>query len=497
MRRRSGEDGGPARPGLERDAPRETGSAQGSLFGPDVPSPAAAPPAPGTRSRPLTVAELNRSVQARIEETHPALWIVGEISNLSMRASGHLYFTLKDSASEIGAAMFAAANRRLRFRPENGREVLALGRPTVWVPRGRYQFVVEEMEPRGRGSLLEAFEALKARLAAEGLFAVDRKRSIPLLPVRIGVATSPDGAALRDILRVLHRRHSGVGVVIAPCRVQGEGAAAEIAAAIDDLGRLGGVVVLIVGRGGGSIEDLWAFNEEAVARAIAACPVPVISAVGHETDVTIADFVADLRAATPSQAAEIVVASRDELARRLRAARARLAAETRLRLERARRDCERLAGHPVLAGFPSRLADLGQILDERGEAMASSLAERLATGRTALRELSLRLSPRHLLEVVGRRRDGALSLERRVLAAIGAILMQRRTRAEALAGLLRSLSPLQILDRGYAICLDSARGTVVRSALEMDPGDPVEIRLSRGALDCRVVTARGPQEEPS
>lgn len=456
----------------------------------------AAPPA-GTRARPLSVGELNRTIQEEIEGAHPSVWITGEISNLNRYSSGHLYFTLKDAVSEIAAVMFASANRRLRFRPDDGTQVLASGRPTVWVPRGRYQFLVEEMEPRGRGSLLEAFEALKQRLLAEGLFDQARKRPIPLLPRRVGLVTSPHGAALRDILKVLHRRHGGVDVLIAPARVQGEGAAGEIAAGIDALGRFGGIDVLIVGRGGGSIEDLWAFNEEAVARAIVACPVPVISAVGHETDVTIADFAADVRAATPSHAAEIVVASRADLLDRLDGLQARLGASLRAEITDARRRLERAASRPALAGFPSIVAGHGQTLDDLAARAAASLRDRLSDSKRRASELSLRLAPRHLLEVVRRRRDRVVALARQIVAARPVWIGGRRARLEGAVSLLNSLSPLAVLERGYAICLDPARGRVLRSSDEVHPGQGVEVRLAQGVLECAVVATRATKENAS
>ena len=393
--------------------------------------------------------------------------------------------------------MFAGSNRRLRFAPADGSEVLACGRPTVYVQRGRYQFIVEEMEPRGRGSLLEAFEALKQKLRAEGLFEPARKRPIPLLPRRVGVVTSPDGAAIRDILKVLRRRHAGVDVLVSPTRVQGEGAAQEIVSAIERIARHGGVDVLIVGRGGGSIEDLWAFNEEIVARAIVACPIPIISAVGHETDVTIADFAADVRAATPSQAAEMVVASREELGGRVRALRARLEGASRMTLVRARRSFELLDRRPGLAGFPALIAGHGQALDDLAARLEDSLRERLAVWTRLRRELAMRLAPRHLLEVVRRRRDGAAATRCRAVASIAALLRTRRARIESVSSLLRSLSPLNVLDRGYAICLDPARGGVVRSSEDVRTGDGVEVRLSRGALECNVIRTHPPRSDRS
>ncbi|HKQ97893.1 MAG TPA: exodeoxyribonuclease VII large subunit, partial [Candidatus Polarisedimenticolia bacterium] len=278
---------------------------------------------PGTRRRILTVAELNALVGELLRESLPAVWVEGEISNLRRYPSGHTYFTLKDDQAQVSAVLFRGQASWLKFRPEDGLKVIAHGRVGLYEARGGYQIVVERLEPAGLGALQLALEQLKARLAAEGLLDPARKRPLPLLPRRIGIVTSERGAALRDILRVLERRFAQVGVVIAPARVQGDGAAEEIAAAIAALNRLGGLDALIVARGGGSIEDLWAFNEEIVARAIAASAVPVISAVGHETDVTLADLVADLRAPTPSAAAEMVIVSRREIVDRLASLRTR------------------------------------------------------------------------------------------------------------------------------------------------------------------------------
>ena len=260
-------------------------------------------PRPAPRRRVLTVAELNALVGTLLRESLGVVWVEGEISNLRRYPSGHTYFTLKDDAAQVAAVLFRGQASWLKFRPEDGLKVIVHGRVGLYEPRGGYQVVVERMEPAGLGALQLALEQLKARLQAEGLLAAERKRPLPLLPRRIDLVTSPSGAALRDILRVLERRFAQVGVVLAPARVQGEGAAGEIAAALAALNRLGGLDAIIVARGGGSIEDLWAFNEEIVARAIAASVVPVISAVGHETDVTLADLVADLRAPTPSAAA--------------------------------------------------------------------------------------------------------------------------------------------------------------------------------------------------
>src|SRR5712691_8736350 len=255
----------------------------------------------------FTVSQLTERLRAVVEEQFPAVWVEGEISNFRVFGSGHAYFTLKDEAAQVRGVLFRTRVRRLRFEPGDGQHVLAFGSLEVYAQRGEYQLVVELLEPRGLGALQLAFEQLKQRLGAEGLFETARKRPLPPFPRKIGVVTSPSGAAIRDILRIIGRRFAGLHIVLAPCRVQGEGAAEEIAQGIVGLNRLGGVDVIIAGRGGGSLEDLWAFNEEVVARAIAGSKIPVISAVGHEVDVTIADFVADLRAPTPSAAAELVV----------------------------------------------------------------------------------------------------------------------------------------------------------------------------------------------
>ena len=279
----------------------------------------AAPPAaakPPARTV-YTVSELTAAVARRLEKEFFQVWLEGEISNARPAASGHLYFTLKDDAAQIKAVMFRGNLRLLRFKPADGQHVIARGQLEVYEARGEMQIVCQHLEPRGLGALQLAFEQLKRRLEAEGLFAAARKRPLPLLPRTIGIVTSLEGAAVRDIVRVVTNRHAGLRLLIRPCRVQGEGACDEVARAIRDVSRHPGVDVVIVARGGGSLEDLWAFNEEAVARAIAASPVPVVSGVGHEIDTTIADFAADVRAATPSNAAEIVVARRDELARRI------------------------------------------------------------------------------------------------------------------------------------------------------------------------------------
>ncbi len=392
-----------------------------------------------------TVSDVTAEVRALLEDAFSGIWVEGEVSNFHHHSSGHLYFTLKDQESQIRAVMFRMQNRHLKFKAQDGLAVLVYGELSVYERRGEYQIVVEYMEPKGLGALQLAFEQLKAKLQAEGLFDEARKRPIPMLPGRIGVVTSPVGAAIRDILQVLRRRFAGVDVLIYPVTVQGDQAAPEIVGAIRELNRRGGLDVLILARGGGSIEDLWAFNEEIVARAIADSKIPVISAVGHEVDYTIADFVADLRAPTPSAAAELVIAKKDELAQRLDDLEARMTGVVR----------SRLRGLMVrMAGLDRHLRLLNPI-------------ERIRSQRRRLMELW---------------KDLTVSVDRR-LVVLSAQL-------EPLAGKLDSLSPLAILSRGYSICLRLPGHEIVKDSAGVLAGDEVEVRLHRGSLRCGVREVR-------
>jgi exodeoxyribonuclease VII large subunit len=420
----------------------------------------------------LTVSQLTEQLRSAVEERFPAVWVEGEISNFKIYGSGHAYFTLKDEGAQIRAVLFRNRTRRLRFEPADGQHVLAFGSLEVYAQRGEYQLVVELLEPRGLGALQLAFEQRKARLGAEGLFDAARKRQLPRFPRKIGIATSPSGAALRDMLRVLGRRFAGLHIVIAPCRVQGDGAAGEIAQAIADLNALGDVDVIIVGRGGGSLEDLWAFNEEAVARAIAGSKVPVVSAVGHEVDFTIADFVADLRAPTPSAAAEVVVREKRALADSL--------ADFRLRLARAvarpLRDLERR-----LDQVRGRLARAADGVHRRAAYRVDLLTARL---RAASPYARLR-TDRHRLE----------RLETRLLGVMTRRLAGDRHRLAAAAGRLGSLSPLAVLSRGYSLTR-TPDGRIVRAAGQVAAGDPVSVLLHEGRLDCRVERTREHDDRP-
>ena len=441
---------------------------------------------PGSRDNPFTVVAINAAVRMQVEETWASVWIVGELSNFSGRTSGHWYFTLKDSQAELSCAMFSRENRGVKFEPRAGLEVLARGRLTVYAARGRYQLVVEELLPHREGALQLAFRQLEERLRAEGLFDPARRRPVPMLPRCIGVVTSRDGAAFRDILRVLRDRFASVTVILRDSRVQGEGAAEDIAAGIRDLNEHGRVEVLIVGRGGGSLEDLWAFNEEPVVRAIAGSRIPVISAVGHEVDVTLADLAADLRAATPSAAAEKVIASRAELSVRIGRLRGALVQCARAGIESRRRRAEALARSRALRAEDLRVRDLRQRVDELSwRARQGALA---AAGRAGerLHRARLRLSPRSLAERVAARRE-RLEASRRLLGRCAAGRVERAgSDFRRLAGLLNSLSPLAVLERGYAICMDEAGRRVLRDAASVSAGDAVRVRLQKGRLECRV-----------
>ena len=439
--------------------------------------------------RVLTVSALTALVRGVLEENFDQVWVEGEISNFSSPQSGHCYFTLKDAGAQLRCVMFRGQARALKFTPKDGMRVLTRGRLTLFEPRGEYQLVAEYLEPQGIGGLQLAFIQLKERLAKEGLFSDLHKREIPKLPRRIGVVTSPTGAAIRDILTVLTRRFANLEILICPVRVQGEGAALEIAQAIDDLNRLGGLDVMIVGRGGGSLEDLWAFNEEVVARAIHRSQVPVISAVGHEIDFTIADFVADLRAATPSAAAELVVLSKKELTaeldalvhrldicqlRRLEGWRAGVAA-----LSRAVTDPTRVLGH-----LSQRVDSLDGRLRREADLLVAGHLERIAMLSARLHRQSPALTLRRTGE-----RLGTLSL--RLDHALTRRLTGAAESLRVASGTLNAVSPLAVLSRGYSIARKLPERSVVRDSRQIEAGDRLELSLAAGSALCRVEETRG------
>ena len=437
--------------------------------------------------RVYTVAELTREVRGLLEERYEDVWVEGEVSNLRSPSSGHRYFTMKDAEAQLRCVVFKFQEGGLRCDPEDGLKVLVRGRITVYEPRGEYQMVVGYMEPLGLGLLQRDFEKLKARLAEEGLFAEERKRPLPLVPKTIGVVTSPTGAAIQDITSVIQRRFANVHLLVAPVRVQGEGAAEEIAQAIEVLNRRGDVDVLIVGRGGGSLEDLWAFNEEVVARAIFQSKVPVISAVGHETDFTIADFVADLRAPTPSAAAELVVQRKADLERHVRLLARRLLGsievEQQARLLGFEALCRRrplAAPYFMLAPWVQRLDDLRPRLQR---ASRLTLADKGREVRGLAREVAL-LSPR---ATVQRARQRAGTASRHLRGRVETGLKDRSHRFAAAAGRLDALSPLKVLDRGYAVARKLPERSLVRDSAHLEAGDRLLVTLRRGEVEAQVL----------
>lgn len=432
----------------------------------------------------LTVTQLTHLIRGVLEENFEHVWLEGEVSNLAAPASGHLYFTLKDAGAQIRCVVFRASARAMKFKLQNGMELVLRGRVSVFDQRGEYQFIAEYQEPKGIGALQLAFIQLKEKLAREGLFDEARKKQLPGLPRRIGIVTSSSGAAIHDILTILKRRHASVEVLIIPVKVQGEGAAGEIAAAIRDFNLFKEVDVLIVGRGGGSMEDLWAFNEEVVARAISASRIPVISAVGHEVDFTIADFVADLRAPTPSAAAEMVVKSREELESELRHLSSRLSSAIDRILSRGR---ERAEGLMRALKDPSLLlGHLVQRVDDLSERMDKALLRGLALRRERLEVQAHRLRVRSPAVEVERCRERLLTLAAGMESAMRRILDSRHERTAVDGARLHALSPLATLDRGYCIARRRPAGEIVRDSLLLEPGDRLSLIFRHGSASCLV-----------
>jgi exodeoxyribonuclease VII large subunit len=447
----------------------------------------AGPPRPARR-RAVSVSELTERIQGVLEAEFFDVWVEGEVSNLKIAPSGHWYFSLKDEAAQIRAVVWRTDARLLRFKPRDGMKVLARGTVRVYPPRGEYQLSAQVLEPLGKGSLQQAYEELKAKLEAEGLFDPKRKRPLPMLPRRIGVVSSPTGAVIRDIVRVLRSRYANLGVLLYPARVQGDGASAEIEQGIRALNEVGGLDVILLARGGGSLEDLWAFNEEGVARAIAASKVPVISAVGHETDYTIADFVADLRAPTPSAAAERVVQAKEELQARIAALEERRDAALRLRLARVRARVEAATAHRAFTAEQGKLRVAAQRVDELVRRAETGLRRRAERGRDHLRRLSERLAGFRLDRQLESRRE-RLGRQHDRLAALGrGEAARRRAILARLAAQVEGLSPLAVLGRGYALVWDEGRGALLRDASETEPGRELRIRLNRGALRATVLS---------
>ncbi len=384
-----------------------------------------------------TVSQLTRNIREILEARFTDIWVEGEVSNLRQPSSGHIYFTLKDADGQLRCVMFRGVNRHLKFKLEDGLQIILHGQISVYEKRGDYQLIAEVAEPKGRGALQLAFEQLKKKLEEEGLFRADLKKGIPLLPCSIGVVTSPTGAAIRDILNVLERRFPNVRVLLNPARVQGEGAAEEIAQAIEELDRIGQMDVIIVGRGGGSVEDLWAFNEEVIARCIYRCKTPVISAVGHEIDYTICDFAADVRAPTPSAAAELAIGDRNSLQEKVRTAAERL------------------------------LYCAGNIISRaKGE----------------LSRLNNSLSPRYLLQKIRQHQQTTDEYLEKMEMSLRHSVELRKSELKGISGKLSSINPFAILNRGYSISFKLPERTLLKSACQVEAGDLIEVKLSQGGF---------------
>ncbi len=432
-----------------------------------------------------TVSQLTRRVKGILETQIGAVWVAGEISNWRVSPAGHAYFTLKDEGSQLRAVIFRGRLSQVKFEVDNGLQVLVRGAVSVYEQRGEYQIICEEMQPRGMGALQLAFEKLKAKLEAEGLFDPARKKPLPLLPKRIGIVTSPSGAAIRDILNVIQRRFAQVHILLYPARVQGEGAAAEIVEGIRALDAYG-VDVMIVGRGGGSLEDLWSFNEEPVVRAIASAKTPIISAVGHETDFTLADFAADVRAPTPSAAAELVVREQEALAQAIANYERRLQRALDARMAQVRSRLERVHASFVFRRPEELLRQLRQRTDDARMTMERLVRQRIADERSgvekAVRSLAL-LSP---AAQVHRAHERLASMRRRLFGAGLAVPLRKRAELRTRAAQLDALSPLAILGRGYAVAWKLPGETLVRRADQLRAGDTLRVRFGDGSVETTV-----------
>jgi exodeoxyribonuclease VII large subunit len=432
-----------------------------------------------------TVSELTSRIRDILAAQFSNIWVEGEVSNYHSSQPGHLYFTLKDEKAQVRCVCFRNQAIRLKFRPEDGLKLIVRGSISVYEPRGEYQIYVEHIEPAGLGALQLAFEQLKKRLEAEGLFDTARKKPLPVLPSRIGVVTSPRGAAVRDIIRILRRRFPNVYLTVYPVRVQGDGAAEDIVEALNYFDQKRLVDVILLARGGGSIEDLWAFNEEIVARAIDASTIPIVCGVGHESDFTIADFVADVRASTPSAAAEIVVRSRQEFDRHLKELEHKISQQMRYRLLEWRHRLKELATHMGFRRLEDLLRRRRQQTDELTARLGTALGTRVERLRrrytvagTRIASFDLRMKIRTLgLRLVQRSAELGVRMERLLVAKVQHL--------ERLRLQLEERSPLRVLDRGYAICTD-ASGNVVRAASQVAVGAEVNVQLARGRLGAEV-----------
>ena len=435
--------------------------------------------------RVFSVRDLVGTVRTALEREYTDIWIGGEISNYRPAESGHLYFTLKDGEAQLRLVMFRMQARLLRFRPENGMEIVARGRVTVYESRGELQLIAEYLEPKGAGALQIAFEQLKAKLAAEGLFDQSRKKPIPLLPRSIGIVSSPRGAAIHDILNVLRRRHATARLLIYPAQVQGDAATSEVASGIRYFNKSRKVDVIVIARGGGSLEDLAAFNDEALARVIAASELPVISAIGHETDFTIADFVSDLRAPTPSAAAEIVISARQQLEDQIGSLARRLEHGIRYRLILNRQRFQELGEHRAVLRITDAIRRRQQRLDDLSTRLVASEQDSLRRYRRRLDLAAIRVRHHDLHRVLQSMHKNLQTVAAQLPRAMRTTLFSRRARWEQVAGRFNALSPLKILERGYAVVFDPA-GKLLTDSAQVASGDDLKVQLARGRVEAKV-----------
>lgn len=433
----------------------------------------------------LSPSQLNTLARDLLEGAFPLVWIEAELGNVARPSSGHLYFTLKDARAQVRCAMFKPKSSWLKFVPREGMKVLARGRLTLYEARGEYQMVLDHMEEAGEGALRRAFEELKARLQAEGLFDAARKRPLPAYPARIGIITSPSGAAVRDVLSVLARRFPLVQADVLPAQVQGATAAGQITAMLQRAAAGGAYDIIVLARGGGSLEDLWAFNDEQLARAIAASPVPVVSAIGHETDFSLSDFVADVRAPTPSVAAELLVPSREDIARHLRALQARMTSLQSLHLRQAMQRADRAALRLNALRPRARLDLLARRQTDAMRRLDDAWRRRMEQGHARLRHAEAILRLHHPERRIQRLRERLAALAPRSQAAVARRLANDAMALRGLARSLEAVNPLATVARGYAI-VQHEDGRVVRSVLDTVPGDRLQIQLGDGRLPVRV-----------
>ena len=432
-----------------------------------------------------SVRDLMASIRTRLEREFTDVWVEGEISNFRPAESGHLYFTLKEDGAQLRIVMFRSQARLLRFKPADGMAIIARGRLTVYEQRGELQLSAEYLEPKGAGALQIAFEQLKAKLAAEGLFERARKKPIPQFPQRVGIVTSPRGAAVQDMLNILRRRHRGVSVLVYPAQVQGAAAAGEVSAGVRYFNRAKNVDVIVVARGGGSMEDLAAFNDEGLARTVASSELPVISAVGHETDFTICDFVADLRAPTPSAAAELVIESRHRIQEQVDTLHLRLQRAARYQLLMSRNRLTQLAQHGAFARMQQALGRRAQRVDELAFRAGTAYRKHLQAYRRRLDIAGARVRAHDLRRVFEVMQRDLHAQEHALSANIRGIVQRQRAAVEQAQGRLHALSPLNILERGYALVFD-AEGKLVKDAAQVSPGQPIRARVNKGEIRARV-----------